>query len=178
MKVRVVLQHATNAIKGGSFENMHSLTRVNSCSSTFGASLNEMDIEKKINEILSSMRNDSEDLKQKLNEHRSHRADLEALKMSFKNLNCFDSDDLKAIDFEIEKHQKDEKEVDLEIQKQSANRKAHEELLGSLKTVVASRQECLENQDSKTKVLENHPDLLKFFAEKQIKFTKITQRYK
>jgi thioredoxin-like negative regulator of GroEL len=105
-----------------------------------------------------------------------HDHDMECLKdlsAKMQASEAFDPEDLAAVQAEISGHTQSREHLAKQYEQEEETRKAHQELFAYLNEVIVNRQDTLDQVDSRTRVLESHPELLEYLAKKQLNLHKI-----
>lgn len=84
---------------------------------------------------------------------------------------AFDAEDKRAVIATIEARERALQQLQREAKRQDEMRRQKEAILLQLHTVLTSRTRLLDQVDEDTSVLQDHADLLAFFAQKQLALT-------
>jgi hypothetical protein len=127
----------------------------------------------KVEELLTIIRARQQELADSLRSHQRDVDQLRALSDSMRASGAFDSEDIAAVEDEITAHAKEKARLEEVFEKQEAAQKANLELFSSLREVITERADVLEEEDGRSRVLEAHPNLLRFLAKKQLNLQEI-----
>ena len=122
----------------------------------------------KIDELVNAIQARQEVLLNEIKKHEITETSLEDLGRSMGESDAFDKEDVAAVQAEIKKHKEATDTLRARYNKEVEVKAAHDELFSCLQNVINTRQKLLDEEDNKTKVLEKHPALLEYLAQKQL----------
>ena len=85
----------------------------------------------------------------------------------------FDAEDRRAVQAAMEVHGKSKESLARKRAADGERLRRQERTVSYLTTILLGRRDVLDTEDGKSQVLQSHPELLEFFAKKQLELNKL-----